>query len=83
MGGNHRFGPDADVVDQDVAARCCPLTEARPIVDDRQTRRVARSNRKMDVPALVDRADVDEMREQGARGVELLAVDDKRVAVAP
>ena len=36
----------------------------------------------MDVSVLVDRADMDEMREEGAGRIELLAVDDKRVAVA-
>ena len=82
IGRDHGLGPNADVVDQNVAARRRALAEARPIVDDRQSGRRARRDREMDIAVFVDRADVDEMGEQGAGRIELLAIDDEGSAIA-
>jgi hypothetical protein len=71
------------VVDQHIATRRRPLAEARPVVDDREPWRVAVRDGEMEVPVFVDRADMDEMRKEGTSRIELFAVDDERLAVAP
>ena len=83
IGGDDRLGSDANIVDEDVAARRGALAEARPAVDDREPGSVARRDRQIDIAVFADCADVDEMGEQGAGRIEFLAVDDEGIAVAP
>src|ERR1700722_3670770 len=81
IGGNQGFRRDANVLDQNIAACRRALAEARPVVDDRKSGCRAWRDRKMDIAAFVDRADVDEMGEQRTRRIELLAIHHERVAI--
>ena len=58
------------------------MPEARPVIDDRQSRRIPRRDRKVDLVIVIDRADMNEMRKQGASRVKFLALDQVAVAIA-
>ena len=83
IGWDHGLGPDANVLDQNIAARRRALAEARPIVDDCKSGRGAWRDRKMDIAVFINRADVDEMGEQRARRIEFLAIHHEGIAIAP
>src|SRR5580692_11630589 len=83
IGGDDGLGAYANVLDDNVAACRGALAETRPAVDDLKSGGVTRRDRQMDIPVLVDRADMNKMREQRAGRIKFLAVDHEGIPVAP